>query len=378
MKPTHNKIAVAASLAFAGASLLALPSVAAADESAKQTSAQVQLPEWINTLKFKGDIRNRFETNDTDGKPQRERFRVRYRLGIIANPVEHIEIGAGLATGSGDPRSTNQSYDDAFSAKNINLSYAYGQFHYGNFRAIAGKFDPFDDYLFISNDLMWDSDIRPEGLSLNYNLDSTLGTTFINGGYWVLEEDKGSKSDPYMVYAQLGQKLSSGPYFATAAATWYSLEEVEQTGATAALADSNIGRESSASNSINQFRVAALNVEVGSKALFNGHWKGSLFGNVLNNSKAKGADTAWSLGAKLGTGPWGFKYMYADLDRNAVPDIFPDSDRFGGATNITSHELGVEYSFNSNVEVGLDYYHSKDKSTGVKQNLLQADVSFKF
>src|SRR3546814_20815867 len=70
-------------------------------------------------------MRNRFEYNSTEGKHDRSRARLRYRLGITATPVEHIEVGAGIASGSADPRSSNQTFSDAFRSKSVNLDYAY-------------------------------------------------------------------------------------------------------------------------------------------------------------------------------------------------------------------------------------------------------------
>ena len=88
-----------------------------------------QVPQWVKNLKIKQDIRLRYqkEVRDSDVK-HRHRARVRYRLAVISNPFEDIEVGLGLATGSSDPRSTNQTFQDTFSSKGINLDLAYRVF----------------------------------------------------------------------------------------------------------------------------------------------------------------------------------------------------------------------------------------------------------
>lgn len=334
--------------------------------------------DWATKIKLKGDMRDRYEFTSTDGAHDRSRGRLRYRLGVIANPIEAIEVGAGLASGSTDPRSTNQTFSDTFSSKGINLDYAYGQVSFDDFQAIAGKFNPWGKYIFVADDLMWDDDLRPEGFSTDYAFKNELGTTFVNGGIWVLGEFAKNGKDPYMAYAQLGQKLGDDDLFATVAGSYYDFISVRQTGASAALVDSNVGAFSAGTNTGHRFDSASLDAELGTKHLFDGAWSGSLFGNIVNNVDLSGKDTGYSFGAKLGTGPWGFKYIYANLDANAFPDIFPDSDRFNGATDIRGHEGIVSYDVNKYVNLGLDYYHSTRKSTDADQDLLQADVVFKF
>jgi hypothetical protein len=100
---------------------------------------------------------------------------VRYRLGVIAKLTDGWEIGGGLASGSNDQRSTNQTFDNAFSTKNINLDYGYMQYQFSNgVKAIAGEFGR-KNYLWAPTDVMWDSDINPEGLLLNYTGTNGLG-----------------------------------------------------------------------------------------------------------------------------------------------------------------------------------------------------------
>src|SRR3546814_11514588 len=52
-----------------------------------------------------------------------------------------------------------------------------------------------------------------------------LGKLFVNGGVWVLGESSQDSNDPYMLYAQLGQKFGSDKLFATLAGTYYNRSE---------------------------------------------------------------------------------------------------------------------------------------------------------
>ncbi|PKM17018.1 MAG: hypothetical protein CVV12_00100 [Gammaproteobacteria bacterium HGW-Gammaproteobacteria-2] len=354
------------------------------DSNAKTAAAvsdKVDAMAWASKIKLSGDMRNRFEYNSTDDKHDRSRARLRYRLGITANPVEHVEVGAGIASGGADPRSSNQTFNDAFSSKSINLDYAYSQFSgqlgAGNIKAIAGKFK-FGDYLWMTDNLLWDTDIRPEGVSLDYAVDNDLGRLFVNGGAWVLGESSQDSNDPYMVYAQLGQKLGSDKLFATVAGTYYNFNKIVP-GTSGGLKGGNIGTFSAGTNTDSRFDAIAFDAELGSKHLFGGEWAGSVFGNFIKNTDTNSSkDTGFSLGANLGKGPLSFKYIYANLDANGFPDIFPDADRFAGATDIRSHGGSVAYDVYKNISLSLNYTHSERKSTGINEDLLQTDISVKF
>jgi len=105
----------------------------------------------------------------------------------------------------------------------------------------------------------------------------------------------------------------------------------------------------------------------------------------LDNDVIKDELSGWSTGFKLGhkkvkkKGNWQMKYIYTKLQNDAFPDIFPDSDRFGRNTGIEAHEVAFKYALRKNVTFGLDYYQSWNmNASDNKQNLIQADLVFKF
>ena len=93
----------------------------------------------VENLTFKGDLRVRWENADWDdnsnadanGKAgkQQDRFRQRFRLGMLWKTNEGWEIGAGLATGGSSAISSNDTLSEssAFETGNINLDYAYAK-----------------------------------------------------------------------------------------------------------------------------------------------------------------------------------------------------------------------------------------------------------
>jgi hypothetical protein len=323
--------------------------------------------EWTEKVRLKGDLRARYQYQDIDEGTDRSRGRIRYRLGVIAKPIDNWEVGAGLASGGADQRSTNQSFDGSFSTKNINLDYAYAQYKMGNgVKAIAGKFKR-KKYLWAPTDIMWDGDINPEGLGINYSTKNAVGSAFVNTGIWVLEENSRSEDDSYMSYGQLGQKWENGGWKGTLAGTVYSFSDINF------VDDLSAHEGTNTDSKLSSFNLAG---ELGTK-VGGGSWK--VIGEYINNFETNTADdTAWAAGMKYKKDKWAFKYIYADIDANSVPDFLPDSDRFDGLTDVKGHEVEVKYALNKKVTLALDFYAMEDKATNINQEVLQADVIVKF
>ena len=74
------------------------------------------VPEWVQSIGFKGDLRLRFEQQHESidgGNPARNRFRYRFRYGATADLKNNFKVGFRLASGStSNPISTNQTMDD--------------------------------------------------------------------------------------------------------------------------------------------------------------------------------------------------------------------------------------------------------------------------
>jgi hypothetical protein len=325
---------------------------------------------WTSKISLKGDARMRYSGKKEEPNINRDRGRVRYRLGVIAQPTSGWEVGAGLASGTDDLRSTNQTFGDTFSTKGIHLDYAYTQYKFNDsIKAVAGKLK-YSSYLYTASDLLWDGDINPEGFSTNFNHKSELGTTFFNSGVWVVAESSTTNNDPFMVYAQLGQNFGSENLFGTLAGTYYSFEDNTALGSF--LTDG--------SNSDYHFGgIYALSGEVGLKNLFGNGTKASIYTDwVTNGDTSTDADNGYLVGVKASNGPWSLNYSYADLEQNAWPDIFADSDRFDGLTGIKGHEIVLSYNIMKNVVLAVDYYIMESKVLNEDQRLLQLDLNVKF
>jgi hypothetical protein len=95
-------------------------------------------------------------------------------------------------------------------------------------------------------------------------------------------------------------------------------------------------------------------------------------------------DTGYLIGVKFGHsvkkfGDWQFKYNYRRLERDAWPDAFPDSDFFGGATNVKGHEAEFKVGLTKHITLGVDYYFSNEEIRGDEElDLVQLDLVLKW
>lgn len=353
------------------------------------------LPKWVQNMKLKGDLRIRHQyerkTSDTEG---RNRGRIRYRLGVESKVTDQVKVGAGLSSGGDDPRSTNQTLQNTFSTPDIRLDYAFAEYkHNKNLKLIAGKFKR-KPYLWAPTDLLWDGDINPEGGSVRWEDDLFDNTDyFVNSGIWILDDnDQVDLPDPYLKYVQTGLKFKEGQFDAKLANTFYAFEGIK---------DKRTLDNSSGTNTLNaasdalqsDYTTIATSAEFGVKKLFGGlpfniDERIAFFGDFVHNVDddiVKDGRTGLAFGMKLGNkkvkkpGNWQLKYIKAKLGKDAWLDTFPDSDRFGGKTDIESHEVAFNYALRKNVIFGVDYYKSWSMSDPDDiEHLVQADLLFKF
>ncbi|MDQ7086421.1 MAG: putative porin [Acidobacteriota bacterium] len=174
-------------------------------------------PSWFEKLKFKGDLRLRYEGFKHTGKyedGQRDRFRLRYRLGLVADISEGIRIGAELRSGNRlDPVSDNQTLDEGFSKKEIALAQMYVDFALSRrFSLIAGKFSP--KKLWKVSDMQIDDDVVSEGAMGRWTFggsDGALDQLHANAWLYVLEESS-SGPDAYAWGGQIYPVFDAGAH----------------------------------------------------------------------------------------------------------------------------------------------------------------------
>jgi len=353
----------------------------AAKEEAKNNK-QV-LPTWVQNMTISGDARVRYQSEDVDndGLPSRNRWRIRLRSGIESKINSQWKAGFGLASGAADPRSTNQTLEDEFQHTDIRLDYAYAQYTPNKYiTMMAGQFK---NPLWTTKDLMWDTDVNPDGLAATFNFKASDNITFfVTPAYFILEEFKAA-ADPAMIAIQPGMnwKINDSANFKIAGA-YYKFQNVK---------GSDMSIWSSKTNSLDANKKwlydldsTAFDAELGVK-LPSFLKYGSIFGEYVK-SDADTDNTGWLAGFKLGDekvkelGQWQFIYNYRNLEKDGWVDWLPDSDFSGGATGVKGSEFELTCGLSKNVTAGLDYYLSApiDNPSKKDMSLIQVDLVVKF
>lgn len=197
-----------------------------------KAGTRLGMPEWIDRFVWEGDMRLRYE-NDRfpQGNPDpasfnlanggtdlnnttddRNRFRVRARLGVKAQVNDWMSAGVRLTTGnSNDPISPNQTQETASAKYSLGLDRAFVKADIKPWVSVVGG--RFENPWF-STDLLWDPDLAFDGAAAKFSPRiNDSWTAFATVGAFPLDEIEGSnlnKADSKWMYgSQAGIKWTS-------------------------------------------------------------------------------------------------------------------------------------------------------------------------
>ena len=358
-------------------------------------------PDWVNNLKWSGDFRYRHETlttNEGEGDNlinKRRRNRIRARLGLKAKVNDEVDAIFRIATGSSDtPTSTNQTIGNGFTSKELWLDLGYVDWHpdsYPGLNVYAGKMkNPF--YRVGGNQVIWDSDVNPEGGALTYkkSLNGSTEATLVGGAFWLEERDTDADAGYFGIQSMLKHKFDDDSHL-TGGASYYNIGNINSKGVTGAGNFMGNTVDAGTTNYKYDFDLIEFFGEYGFKC--NG-MPVTVFGNYVENTAAAGSlNTAYSIGAQLNKakkpGSWQFKASYREVESDAVFGGLSDSDFIDGGTGGKGWVLGYKYQLAKNVQAGLTYFiNNRDRRVGSNEasggsgdqyfERLQADLIFKF
>jgi hypothetical protein len=342
--------------------------------SAPDASAKTTTPnKALEGFKIKGDFRFRQESFDINGRPDRHRSRVRSRVAMVAPVSQDIFVGFGLASGSSDPTSTNQTLGSVSSTKSINLDLAYVNWKVPNsdVSVQAGKFkNPLKRVG--GTGLLWDGDLRPEGINVSYK----KGGLFATGlGSWI-DENRGD-SDLILLGGQAGSSIKLANNVSVLFGLgYYNITASE--GADSLFGNAaNNNRLDANGGYLNGFQSMEGFAEIGIPSHLG---KVTLFADYLQNLDADDFDTGYTLGAKLKANKWSFGWEYRDLEADAVFAAFADSDFIGGGTDGEGHILKTGYALSKKISLNSALFlNDRNDDFGTEESFkrLMLDISFK-
>lgn len=349
-----------------------------AEADDEQSELLKELLAWFDRIDLYGDFRARLvegfvydnDTNDElfaddrSSDPTRDpkdRYRLRYRLrfGVKADINEYIDTAFRLATGP-DANSGNQTLGSGvdWDPDDIFVDQAYLTLNPFGDREMAADMEGHVRFGKMPNPfrskkgvdiLIFDSDIMPEGLSLNYGFSpcDCLDVN-IDLAYYVINESSGRAADPHFLGSQIDFtfKPMDDVVFGVSP-SHYTYRNLDQSffdrGVYAAggLGSSYGGNAPGGLSNGNHVQVTDVRAWVEYKGVK--PWPMLVFGSYFKNHTAKNTtgfnagkeDAGWSLGTVMGDKKQNvqMKIAYFVIAANATPANFTDSDQFDGRTN---------------------------------------------
>lgn len=336
---------------------------------------------WAAKTQIKGDVRLRYEDVNVDNPVSRsgnqDRERVRARVGVYSEINPQVDAGIRVATGSGaDARSTNQSLDNYFEKKSLWVDLAYLDWHptaIPNLHLIGGKMpQPWVSM----GDVIWDSDVNPEGVVATYKTDLGGVELFGSAGHYMLKDNVDGdgvqfKHDLQLYAGQLGARFAPADTLKmTLGASVYGYDNDESSAPL--LVNGNTTNEFNLVEGFGQLDFTGLAIPL------------SAYGQYVVNTEADDSeDTAWLAGVKTKLGAFGIDYNYRDVQRNAVVSAFTDSDFANGFTGSRGHKIKVGYEIDKNFSVAAAYLAAKSDRSNLPRNdanvdTVQVDLEAKF
>jgi hypothetical protein len=342
---------------------------------------------WADKVTLKGDVRLRYEEIDEEGKDNRERWRVRARLGAFAKTSSELDVAIQFSTTEkNDPVSSNQTLTDSFSRKDGYIDLAYFDYHpevLPGFRVIGGKMEqPF----YRTSDLIYDNDLNPEGVAAKFKGGDAL-SGWITAAYLPVQE-RATDDETSLMGAQIGTQLKNeeSKQTFTAGASYYTYDNIE--GFNALGNDPTTGRGNSTDKVTDDAgKVTAATykgeyniVELFADAAFDVGIPVKVYGDYVINNDAFDEDTGYLVGLTLGKtkdpGSFDFDYNYRSLDNDAVVGAFTDSDSFGGGTDGEGHRFSLGYQLSKGLKANATYFMNEKAMSkdGVDYDRLQLDL----
>lgn len=351
------------------------------DAVAAEVEEQASKSSWTDKIYWKGDFRYRYEAFDVEGKPNRDRNRVRARAALIADITPTMQVGLGLATGGDDPVSSNQTLGGGGSTKDIRMDLAY--FDWSGLKDTNIYGGKFSNYIHKAgkNALLWDGDWRPEGTGIKWN----NGKFFANAlGTWIESDSNNTNGQSFAYLTQLGIKLPIGDNFKLTTGVGYHVFDTKGSGSYFGDDDDFFGNsfDPVTETYLYDYEELEFFADLGFEMF--GH-KALLFGNYVQNQAADENDTAYAVGFKYGAaknkGEWQFGYIYQKLEADSVLGLLTDSDFGGGGTDSKGSIIKGSYAVHKNFNANFTYFINK---VGLKSGdpidfkRLQLDLSFKY
>jgi Putative porin len=332
--------------------------------------------------KWKGDFRVRNENIEQELSPDRNRTRMRVRLGFEAEVNPTVKAGFQFATTeNGDARSTNQTFSDVNSKKALDLDLAYVE--WAPNAATKVTLGKMKQPLVTTTSYFVDKDINPEGAALAFNHLATGG--FVNVAMFDLaERSTASDSTALAWQAGLRGKLNDETSYVLAVGEMNHRNvknlAVVQSGSAGGFfgnTTKTVGCVGVATCLANEFEVRNALAEV--TTVFAGQ-PVVLFVDWAENTKAAKLNKAIAYGVTLGKASlpnsWEVGVVSQKVEKDALFGQWIDSDYAAGNTDGDGYTLRGAYQLAKNWKLNVAY-HMNETNNDVPAIVAVSSTAFR-
>ena len=351
------------------------------------------MSDWVQALKFNGDVRGRFEGMYANNPLfiNRDRLRYRVRFGVVAQFNDDFEAGFKLTSSDGaDPLSGNTTFQNNAEKKSIYFDQAYGKWTPFKGPRLTGGFTVGKmENPFVTSDMVFDQDYTPEGIAgqFGYRINDKHSLKF-NGGWFVLDESGSQLQDPFLFGGQIRwDAIWNAKWSSTLGVTALAMQNAGTLGTNAV---PNIQRGNAHTGTTGEPRYAhnpiivdgAVTWLLDSAPFYAGAFPIKFMGEYMNNPAAPSvADNyGYNLGVQFGKSgkrhTWEIAYNYKWLGADAQWEEFVDSDfgafyaaanspagsgsgiGYGSGTNVKGHIFKFAYSPTDSFTLSAKWFHT--------------------
>lgn len=384
----------------------------------KAHSVKTGLPEWVNSVKFNGDVRMRYEGffADNPAAVDRNRYQYRLRAGFTVQMLDQVEAGFRLASEGdtrGNPISSNQTFDNNATKKGVALDLVYGKWTAVNnsdwsLALTAGKME----MPLVISPAYIDRDYTPEGFAQQFKWHvAPLHTLSANLGEFVLEEDGGGDLDSWMLAGQLRLNSTWSEHLTSSvgliALMITQTESLRPSRGQLDIGEGNTRVGGFATNApVHDFHPIIADAEITytleSFPLYPVAFPITVGGSYLHNPGASTDNTGYNLYVAFGKAGkrrmWELAYEYRFLEADAIYEELPESDfnafaqsprmiggrsGFQNGTNIRGHVIRAGYSPFDSITLNITYWITQNiletpAGSDSDASRLQVDAIWKF
>ncbi|HEO99757.1 MAG TPA: hypothetical protein ENO02_10705 [Epsilonproteobacteria bacterium] len=343
---------------------------------------------FLDRIHFKGDMRLRYESIERDDKDNAYSNRYRLRLFTDFDLSDNLLFETAISSGKDNPTSGNVTFrdDEPWSDYFVDvlkidiLDIAY---KFDNSTVKVGK-QGYMMYRPIKSQLIWDNDIRLEGINYNYTDDTKMITAGADQLHR-LENEAASTGDINIFLAQYVQSANLESSTLNVGAGIYYYDGVK--GNTTPYAKGALGNTLDEHGFYaNDYTILEGFGELKFKDLLGKPFTAAA--SVAYNAAADDNNFGYEIGLQLGdtkeVGDWKLGYAYTDIQEDAVFGAHNDSDNNNGGTAAKGHTIKAKYKMADNLELGGQFFFDKlyasRSATGTEADYerVQLDVILKF